>query len=152
LLQTFEKFRKKYPKGPNIVVGNLSRAEGGHLAPHKSHQSGRDVDLGYIIKDEYQPVTHMINASERNMDCEKTWFLMDSLIKTGRVKYMFVDYEVQRVLYEYLESKKYSKKLLKKYFQYPNRGSDALIKHVAGHVHHVHLRFVCPKGDKECRD
>lgn len=152
LLDIFGKFKKKYPKGPKLVVGNLSRNTGGALSPHKSHQSGRDVDLGYVIKKEYQPVTHMMNASEKNLDCEKTWFLMESIIKTGKVKYMFVDFEVQRILYEYLVAKKYPKAKLKKYFQYPDRGSEALIKHVAGHLHHIHLRFVCPKSDKECQD
>lgn len=152
LLDLFGKFRKKYPRGPALVVGNLSRNTGGALSPHKSHQSGRDVDLGYVIKKEYQPVTHMINANEKNLDCEKTWFLMETLIKTGKIKYMFVDTSVQKLLYDYLVQKRYPKKKLKKYFQYPDGGSDVLIKHIAGHLHHVHVRFVCPRSDKECQD
>ena len=31
----------------DVAIGDLSAKKGGPLPPHKSHQSGQDVDLGF---------------------------------------------------------------------------------------------------------
>lgn len=153
LIEGFGKFVKKYPKGPTIVLGNLSKKKGGPASPHKSHQSGRDVDIGYVHKKKFQPVTSMLSTSKKNLDPRKTWFLMYAFLETGRVKYMFIDYDIQKVLYEHLKERKFTKRYLKKTFQYPRgKGAEAVIKHVKGHHHHLHLRFLCPPDDKRCVD
>ncbi|MEC7520036.1 MAG: penicillin-insensitive murein endopeptidase [Myxococcota bacterium] len=38
--------------GPRVMVGALSRRRGGRLPPHRSHQNGRDLDVGYALTDE----------------------------------------------------------------------------------------------------
>jgi len=38
-------------KGSLMVVGDLSRRDGGPLAGHVSHQSGRDADVGFYLRD-----------------------------------------------------------------------------------------------------
>src|SRR4029450_8679153 len=35
-----------------LLVGDLSREYGGPLAGHRSHQSGRDADVGFFVTDE----------------------------------------------------------------------------------------------------
>src|SRR5690242_15710310 len=38
-------------KGSVLTVGDLSRQDGGPLAGHVSHQSGRDADIGFYLRD-----------------------------------------------------------------------------------------------------
>ncbi len=38
--------------GPRVMVGALSRRRGGRLPPHRSHQNGRDLDVGYALTDD----------------------------------------------------------------------------------------------------
>lgn len=153
LLDGFARLVRKHPDAPQIVVGNLSRKKGGSFGPHKSHQSGRDVDLGYMHKKKFQPVNSMITTDKKNLDPRLTWDLMYAFLETGKVKNMFVDYKIQKLLYEHLEKRKFKKSYLKKIFQYPRgKGTEAVIKHVSGHHHHLHLRFVCPGKDKRCKD
>jgi len=151
LLWAFAEMTRIYPGTVPAVVGNLSAKEGGRLRPHKSHQSGRDVDLGYLHKVKLQPVTSMLSTDESNLDPKLTWALLEIFLSTNKVKAVFIDYKIQKVLYDYLVNKKYNKRKLEKIFQYPRgRGSEALIKHVKGHHHHIHMRFVCPAGDARC--
>lgn len=41
----------RYPIGPRLVVGDLSRTRGGPLDGHDSHQSGLDVDIYFPRRD-----------------------------------------------------------------------------------------------------
>ena len=153
MIRCIGEYRRKHPDGPDIVVGNLSRQGGGHLDPHKSHQSGRDVDIGYIHKKKFQPVTSMIGTNHKNLDARKTWDLMYCFLETGAVDVMYVDTAIQKPMVEHLKKRKFTDRYLKKIFQYPrkNRG-DAVIQDYPGHHHHIHLRFKCPRGDEKCVD
>jgi LysM repeat protein len=151
LIQCIGQYKRKFPKGPDVVVGNLSSKRGGHLAPHKSHQSGRDVDLGYIHLKKFQPVDRMIPTDSKNIDAEKTWFLIKTFLDTEQVDKGFINYEVQEPLVKYLQAKRYKKSYIEKVFQYPRgKGAQAIFKHLKGHHHHLHLRFKCPVGDERC--
>ncbi|MEW6498100.1 MAG: penicillin-insensitive murein endopeptidase [Cyanobacteriota bacterium] len=44
-------WHKKHPSGPLIGVGNISLEGGGFMSPHKSHQTGLDVDFRLLRKD-----------------------------------------------------------------------------------------------------
>lgn len=37
--------------GSVLLIGDLSREDGGPLAGHRSHQSGRDADVGFFVLD-----------------------------------------------------------------------------------------------------
>src|SRR5690606_7555835 len=41
---------KEHADTPPLHVGHISKPTGGYLSPHLSHQSGRDVDLGFYYK------------------------------------------------------------------------------------------------------
>jgi LysM repeat protein len=151
LIQCIGQYTRKYRNGPEVVVGNLSSRRGGRLDPHKSHQSGRDVDLGYIHLKKFQPVERMIPTDSKNIDAEKTWFLIKTFLDTEQVDKGFINYEVQEPLVKYLQKKKYKKSYIEKVFQYPRgKGASAIFKHLKGHHHHIHLRFKCPPGDERC--
>src|SRR5690606_22746000 len=42
--------QRKHPHSPPLHMGHISKPGGGYLSPHLSHQSGRDVDLGFYYK------------------------------------------------------------------------------------------------------
>jgi murein endopeptidase len=66
---------------------------------------------------------------------------------------MFLDYELQEVIYKWALKNGVSRRLLDTMFQYP-RGmyaAQGIIRHDPGHDGHVHVRFKCPKGDTQCR-
>src|SRR5688572_13813342 len=47
LLAAVAEVRATHPNTPPLRVGDISRAPGGYIRPHRSHQNGLDVDLGY---------------------------------------------------------------------------------------------------------
>jgi LysM repeat protein len=153
LIESFGKVIQKYPKGPLIVVGNLSQRKGGKFGPHASHQSGRDVDVGYFHKQKFQPVKSLIRTNAKNIDARKTWFLIETFLKTRKVKYMFINHEIQKILYNHLKKRRFKQSYIDRIFQYPRKsGGGGIIQHSDGHDDHIHIRFVCPKGDKRCQD
>lgn len=142
----------RWPDSPTLVVGDISYKRGGSMRPHKSHQSGRDVDLSFyhkggVITDDFLEMT------PETFDAVKNWHLFKTLIDTGQVEYIFVEYELQEVLYKYAKSIGYTAEELEPIIQYPNgaRASNGIIRHARGHDDHSHIRFTCGPKDKSCR-
>src|SRR5262249_5224777 len=50
LVHCIDRVNQRLPGAPAIAIGHLSARSGGHLSPHRSHQSGRDADVGYYYK------------------------------------------------------------------------------------------------------
>lgn len=146
------KYTRKFRGAPKVVIGDISFKRGGYMRPHKSHQSGRDVDMGYVHKGNRQ-LDNFESMNKHNLDVAKTWYLVKSFVDTGEVEYMFIDHGIQRLLYEYAVSHGVSKTWLEANMQYPRgRGATkAPIRHARGHRNHMHIRFRCPKDDKACR-
>lgn len=149
--------RKKHPKVHDLVIGDFSRKEGGFLAPHKSHQSGLDVDLGFYFRGQPKDGPKaFLDATRVALDLDATWTLVTALAgpseTASNVKYMFIGYPVQKKLYDYAKDKGVPEAKLDWLFQYP-RGSRAmrgLIRHEPGHTNHIHIRYKCPSGDVAC--
>lgn len=147
-VNTDKKLRKRKKKIPPIVIGDISRQTGGELLPHKSHQNGRDVDLGYFHRG--MAPEKFVKASRSNIDLELTWALIDAFLDADAVEYIFIDRKLQRWLYDWaLDNKKASKKALDAIFQVGGRGG-AVIRHEPGHLNHMHIRFRCPSTDESC--
>jgi murein endopeptidase len=136
-----------------VLVGNMSAREGGRLEPHSTHQSGRDVDISYIQK---LPAGEELNWREMttsNLDAAETWKLLQLLRESGRVELVFIDRDVQKLLYDWARKQGgMSKKALGRWMEYPRSGpiNSAFIQHVPGHVDHSHVRFDCPTDQKRC--
>lgn len=144
--------KARWPDAPALMVGDLSRRRGGSLRPHRSHQSGRDADLSYyhrgnVTTRDFQSMTR------HTFDALKNWHLFKTLIDTGQVEYIFVDYRLQKQLYEYALSIGYAPSELESVLQYPHgRGTKkATIRHARGHDDHWHIRFTCGPRDKHCK-
>lgn len=141
-----------YPGTVPLVIGDLSRQRGKKLRPHASHQSGRDVDIGYYFVDN-EVLRRFKNASRKTMDVEKTWTLIDLLLSTGQIEYLFIDRKLQPPLYEEAGRRGWSEEELKELFEAPlGKGyRRGIIRHQKGHRHHIHVRFHCDSGDARCR-
>jgi len=136
-------YKKRVPKGPKVHIGDISKRGGGKFEPHSSHQHGRDVDIGYVLKGEHADETRFHRATEDNLDVARTWRLIKSLIDTDQVIYVFVDYKLQKLLYEHAKGRGASEDLLDELFQYPRgrRRTHGIIRHWKGHINHFHVRF-----------
>lgn len=146
---------KRYPERQLILVGNLSLRGGGKVNPHKSHQSGRDIDLSFPqIWDGVEEI-HWKKMNARNLDLEQTWDLLDLLVETNALSVVYIDYELQHLLYDFAkETNRYDEAKLKEWMQYPEGASieGRIIAHAPGHVDHIHVRFRCDARDKQCED
>lgn len=142
----------RWPDAPELVVGSLSVRNGGRLRPHRSHQSGRDVDINYYHRGNVE-LPDFRDMDLETFDAVKNWHFIKFLIDTGEVQFMFVEYELQGALYDYARSIGYTEEELASIFQYP-RGSrvpEGLIRHSRGHRNHIHIRFSCGPIDQDCR-
>ncbi len=149
--------KARHPKAHKLSVGDLSAKGGGKISHHVSHQSGRDVDLGFYFtrKPRGYPKT-FITATAANLNFAATWTMLRSFADTaddkGGVYMMFLDYDVQKMLYDWARERGVARSVLHWMFQYP-RGRhvrEGLIRHEPGHAGHVHVRFKCAPKDKSC--
>jgi hypothetical protein len=152
--ETLELHRKTHV----LAVGDLSAQFGGPVSDHASHQSGRDVDLGLFYK--RKPVGYpnvFIDGTEANLDTPAMWTLISKLASTanknGGVWAIFLDYNVQGVIYRWAKRRGVSGAKLGRVFQYPHgRGANrGIVRHYRNHAHHLHVRFKCAKAETSCR-
>jgi len=149
--------REQFPEMHVLAIGDLSAKDGGQITEHHSHQSGRDADLGLICKQEPDGFPKsFVSATEANLDCEATYALLSDLAETagsdGGAQVIFLDYNVQGMLYRWAKDHGEDPAILEHTFQYPNRGAGgALVRHEPNHDNHLHVRFQCPRGDSACR-
>lgn len=142
---------RDYPDTVPAVIGGLSMPTGGRLRPHKSHRSGRDVDIGFFRRDNVAMRTFEDIPADR-IDFDKSFALMANLIATGRVTNIYVNYSLQPRLVQAARDMGYDDEQLAWLFEYP-RGRKAragIIRHEKGHTRHFHVRFACPVGDNTC--
>lgn len=142
---------RRYPGTVPVVVGDLSDEDGGRLRPHLSHQSGRDADVGYYFKGN-ERVTHFKTATRADMDAEKTWTLLELLLSTGQVQYLFIDRKLHKPLFRQALAMGWSDAEARQLFESPigKAKRSGVIRHISGHKHHFHVRFRCPDDDERC--
>ena len=129
--------------GPQVHVGDISARGGGLLKGHKSHQKGVDVDIGLVLKGEDANETRFRTGRTDNLDVARTWALIKAFVDADDVRAVFLDYDLQKLLYEHARKQKVSESTLDVLFQYP-RGKGrgyGIIRHWKGHKDHFHVRF-----------
>ncbi len=137
------RYRKRADGGPAVRIGDISKQSGGPLSGHLSHREGVDVDVGLVHKGAAAKSVRFVSATEGNLDLRRTWILVHEFLRTGQVRYIFLDYGVQKQLYEYARAHGVSKMQLDAWFQYP-RGKGrghGIIRHWRHHDDHLHVRF-----------
>lgn len=145
LRRAFHEVYKRWPSRHPALVGSLSRPGGGRLGHHKSHRSGQDVDIGYFTMEANRQTWGRPNLDE--IDYQRTWFLIDSLERTGQLAAIYMASDVQRRLYTYAAAHGEPKERLAILFQYPGAKGEktTLIRYAPGHRDHFHVRFACPE-------
>lgn len=154
ILETvFRAWPRIEPYANPILVGNLSMRKGGKLKPHRTHQSGRDVDIGYPqIQPPVDPYNWR-NMNKHNLDIRRTWRLLHLFETTGELEQVFIDRSLQKLLFEYALNKSLlSAEELSYWLEYPRtsgKGSP-LVRHAADHIDHIHVRIKCGR-EAECK-
>lgn len=149
----FDAVLAAFPGSPRTRVHDLSLPEGGPMDDHRSHQSGRDVDIIYYQRRCPGGLCPFRTVEPRELDVARTWTLLEHWLRTGAVELVFIDYALQEPLYEHARAHGATRGQLARWFQYPRGPRDpaGVIRHFPNHRNHLHVRFVCPEGDGECR-
>ncbi len=151
--RVLDEYGQEYPDAHPLMVGDISFRTGRHIRPHKSHQSGRDVDISYPRHKAPPNYKRFHHVRRKNLDVEKTLWMMKSFIDGGYVEYIFMDRYFQRLLIEEAREQGAPDEWIDEVFQYPNwSGGKAIIRHARGHRNHFHIRFKCHPEDRRCRD
>jgi penicillin-insensitive murein endopeptidase len=140
--------------GPCVMsVGDLSSRSGGTLRKHKSHQSGRDVDIAfYMIDRRGKPIYHhtflefdgkgrAVAHPEARFDDARNWTLVEALLRdpAARVQHIFVSTDLRKRLLleaERQNAPRQTRLLAARVMMQPE-GTTA-------HADHFHVRIGCP--------
>ncbi|MCC6217363.1 MAG: penicillin-insensitive murein endopeptidase [Polyangiaceae bacterium] len=148
LLLAVGEVHRQYPGAPPLHVGHVSAREGGPLRPHKSHQSGRDVDLGFYYVDGSRWYSR---ATAENLDRARTWALLRALIVGSDVELVLVDHSIQRLLEQHARESGEDSAWIEDLFRGTPGVRPPLFRHVAGHAGHLHVRFYSPEARETAR-
>lgn len=158
LLQAVAEYRRQGYTG-DLMIGDLSRRDGGQYGPHKSHQSGRDADIWLLPKGKVYKSgcnscgTPLCRPEPEDVDWAAQWRFIQALDAGGLVKEIFLSWRLHENLHKAAVAQGASKEELKRMIQWPRKpGVPALVMHSEGHVHHIHVRFKCDPTDLACSD
>lgn len=141
------KVHEAFPNSPRLWVGDISRERGGHLSPHRSHQSGRDVDIGYFYA---EPGAWYRRATPANLDLARTWAFVRALVTETDIEMIFIDHTLSAALRRYAEGLGEDAGWLRRVFATVN-GEQPLVRHARGHATHMHVRFRNPRAERMAR-
>ncbi len=144
--QCMARYRASHPKGSPVNIGDISAKDGGHVGNHASHQSGRDVDLGYLTKPPQARGFFNREATSANLDVPKQWTVVRCLLDNRETKFIFASWTVVNALKAYVSRNRALRSRYLKFF------TNGVIQGDNEHLTHLHVRFRCPKGDRMCRD
>jgi penicillin-insensitive murein endopeptidase len=145
----------RFEKNSLLVVGDLSSVDGGPLAGHVSHQSGRDADVGFYLKDAqgrpvvrehfepFDPNGHARYEPGVYFDDYRNWLLLRAWVTDNRagLAHIFVSTGLRWRLLEYGKKDP-------QFAKYVDEVA-VLLKQPAGravHDDHFHVRIACPEN------
>ncbi len=165
LRRASEQVGKRHGGAP-LRVGNLSRREGGKIAPSVSHQSGRDADLGIYATDldgvSVDPGGFPKFDSTRGdplvdttgnylFDVVRNWAFVEALLSDPQVEvqWIFLDDPLRDLLLDHGARTLANSELIK-------RAEKVIVRprNSSPHANHYHIRVFCSPGDLEygCKD
>lgn len=147
LVSAIDVVHAEFPDSHPIFIGDISRKTGGYLTPHLSHQSGKDVDVGYFYTRDPQ---WYAKATAYNLDRPRTWAMIRAVLSHTDIHFIFIDRRVQRLLRSYAEAIGEDRAWLESVFD-GLPGEPAIIRHEPGHDTHFHLRFYNPVAEETAR-
>jgi murein endopeptidase len=80
----------RYPDGPVLLIGDISKKGGGRLPPHKSHDKGLDFDVQNIRTDSYDDQERQAEVGKPLYDRARTQELVDIIraLAGGRLDFI----------------------------------------------------------------
>jgi penicillin-insensitive murein DD-endopeptidase len=153
---------RRQDRGARLMVADLSQRRGGPFEHHGSHQSGRDVDLAFFMRDRdgrsVDPVDFV--AFDHNgysvdpplayrFDAARNWALVAALLASDRaeVQWIFVAEHLKRLLLDYAAASGARPALVARARQVLRQPG------AKSHWDHFHVRVRCPaEGGQICRD
>ena len=153
-----QRVRKQFPDAV-LSVGHLSKAGGGELERHASHESGRDADIGFYAKNVAgKPILadHMVaflgdgtapSWPGAHFDDARNWALVAAIVGDGRarVTHIFVATPIRERLLAYAAKVGAPPSLRSRAAEVLAQPHGAL-----PHDDHFHLRIACPSGMDKC--
>ncbi|WP_437574308.1 penicillin-insensitive murein endopeptidase [Sorangium sp. So ce887] len=145
---------RRFP-GAVLEVGDLSRQRGGDVHRHNSHESGRDVDLGFYALDGRGKQVHAprflqfnarlasTNLPGARFDVPRNWLLVQHLLTDPRahVSHIFISDPLRHALLAHAKRIGVSRALLV-------RAQLAMMQPTGAEPHddHMHVRISCPRA------
>lgn len=143
--------------GSRLTVGDLSHERGGRFGPHRSHRSGRDVDVGFYVTNESGEVLYLdrfvdfrADGTSREdpsyrFDDARNWAFVSALLgqDAAPVQYMFVARWLKARLLAHAANVGASPELIARadvVLYQPSRGGR--------HEDHFHVRVYCAHDDR----
>jgi murein endopeptidase len=140
-----------FPGSAPMLVGAISKEDGGAIPHHRSHRTGRDVDIAFFEKGNTPRPLFNNDLTAEGVDMVKSWYALEALILTGRVEYIFADRSLHAGLSAQAEASGWGPDELDAFFLLEDEsGYRGTIRHAGGHLDHFHVRFRCPEGDAAC--
>jgi hypothetical protein len=117
IIAVTEAYHRAHPHAPRVVVGDLSRTDGGPMDQHVSHQNGLDVDIYY------PRVDHKLQAPTQSdqIDHPLAQDLLDRFVAAG-AQMIFVGFHARL------------------------HGPSGVVIPYPNHEYHMHVRFPPPGG------
>jgi penicillin-insensitive murein endopeptidase len=147
LVKAIKIVNERFDSCPKLSIGHISAQGGGHLQPHMSHQSGRDVDISYYYQD---GAKWYKRATAENLDLDRTWTFVKALVTETDVDLILIDYSIQRLLRQHAEKIGDDAGWLDSVFK-GGHGLRPIIRHATGHASHMHIRFFSPIAQETAR-
>ena len=164
LIEAVGKRMHKRVSDVKLVVADLSSQwGGGAFAFHRSHQSGRDADLLYYMRDKdgqpFEPdAMHVFDSHGRakdgsgiTVDVSRTWMLVKDLVTApeATVQYIFMYEPLAQMLIDHAKQAGEPEWVIVKVRRALRQPGDS-----ARHDDHLHVRVYCTDADRAygCED
>ncbi len=139
IITAIEDVEARFPGSPRLVIGDISRPDGGQLSRHRSHQAGRDADIGFYYA--RGRVSDFASARRKDLDLARTWALVRAFLTDTDVERIFIDKSLIAVLYAYARrDANEDEDWLDDVFGRLG-GQKGIIQHEKRHKDHMHVRF-----------
>lgn len=147
IVAAIEAVEARHPGSPRVVIGDLSNPSGGRLNRHKSHQAGRDADIGFYYR--RGETGSFLAARKKDLDLSRTWAFVRALVTETDVDRIFVDRSLISVLHAHAVAEGEDRGWLADVFG--RDGGKGIIQHERRHKDHFHVRFFNPRAQERGR-
>ncbi|MBN1231782.1 MAG: penicillin-insensitive murein endopeptidase [Candidatus Coatesbacteria bacterium] len=145
-------FHKLHPEANPQLICDISYRRGGIMRGHITHQQGFDYDAT-IYRKGNPKYDRLVKTTPETIDARLCLDFINILVSTKRVKFILLDYSLQKPLYELAKQDGWPEKKLARVFQYPKSKKStrsSIVRHRVGHADHFHIRYSeFPVDDKK---